>query len=202
LIIALILGGFLYAVNTAVKAYRNQSSHFRDGEIAYHAARSAATSLERGLEELFAGPAPTGGRDRDFYHLVTRTRAPDLDGGEDTFTPPLLAALIPPEAEGRVNLTVRFLDVRPLGIPMPPGFPEDPYEKQGTMEIEAVAEVGSRIRRIRIRRPFTSFYRLPPLIGRFSLMLGELLGEQESINRMTYTPRLGLFQTYDNAEMA
>ena len=58
----------------------------------------------------------------------------------------------------------------------------------------ARARVGAATRTLVVRRPFRSFYRLPPLLGRFSLLMGELAGGPEGANALTYTPKLGLFQ--------
>ncbi len=192
--LGLVLGGVLYAVNTVVSGYRDQSTLLRDGELAFHAARSAAGLGERSLENLLAGPPPAAGRGRDLYQLLTATRPTDLDGGEDELEIPYLAQILPEGVTGSVKVLVRFLEVRPLGGPRPPGFAADPLEKRGMLEVEARAEVGAAVRRVVIRRPFRSLYRLPPVMGRFSLYLGSLVGTPEAVNGLTYSPRHGLFQ--------
>lgn len=192
IVVALVLGGIFFAVDRVVSGYRAHSTLFRDGELAWHAAQGALAVGEAALENLFGAPPPATGPARDLFDLVVRTPATALSG-EDSLTLPILGSLLPPDVAGTVELVVRFVEVRPLALPLEPGFPADPLEKQGKLELEARARVGAATRTLVVRRPFRAFYRLPPVLGRFSLLFGELAGIPESPNALTYVPKLGTF---------
>lgn len=203
IVMILVLGGVLYSVNQVVTGYRQRSTRFRDGEVAYYAARGALRIAEKSLEKLLAGPPPESGRGRDLYLLLTRTRPEDLVGSQEELEIPYLSRLLPATAQGgEVSAKVRLQRVEPLGIAVPPGFPVDPYEKRGVLEIEVRAEVGAAVRRVVMRRPFLCMYRLPPVVGRFSLLYGGYEGAPETLNPFSYAPRLGLFQTSVGGNLA
>ena len=193
LIMLIVLGGALYAIHVSERAYRNHASRYRDGEFAYHAARGLIRFAEGRLEELLGGPPPPPGAGRDLHDFVIWTPGAELVGAEHSLQPPDPALFLPPGVTGDLELSVRFPIVRALGDPLPPGFARDPYEKRGTLELAAVVSVGGATRRISVRRPFQVLYRLPPALGRFALLLGGYEGGDEGLNRLDYSPRLGLF---------
>ncbi len=202
LVLALVIAGLIHAVHTVVSGYRDHTSLFRDGEIAFHAASGGLALVERGLEALFSGPPPLDDAERELFEFVTRSLPSDLDRHEEVLRPALLADLVPRDTDGTVGAKLRFLEVRPLEIPIPAGFRADPYDKTGILEIEVEARVGAAIRRLSVRRPFRSFYRLPPVAGRFSLLLGELVGDSEAANVLAYAPRFGMFHRAGTRDLA
>lgn len=193
IVIAFVLGGILFALDRVVTGFRNRSTRFRDGEMAFYAARGGLRIGERILEQLAHGRPREAGEMRDLYDLIVRSRPADLDGGEDAFTVPFQDRLLPGDVDGEVTLAVRFRDLRPVLQALPPGFQADPAEKRGTLELESRARVRGTVRRFLLRRDFVSEYMLPPLLGRFSLLLGEQVGGSDFVNALTYSPRLGLF---------
>lgn len=201
IVMSLIIGGMLYAVNRVVTGYRHQSTRFRDGEVAYYAARAVLEIAEARLEEVLRGPPPREGRDRALYRFLVRTPTADLANAEDSLELPYLERVLPPGTDGEAGVTIRMVDLKPLGIDLPPGFKPDPLEKRGTLQIEAWARVRAATRRLRVRRPMRVLYRLPPLAGRFSLLFGRPGFGPESANALTYAPRLGVFQTSSSASL-
>lgn len=195
LVLAMVLGGVLWGLDRVVSGFRNRSTRFRDGEVAYYAARSGLQLGETMLERVAGRPPPPGAPGRALYDLLVRSRPEDLDGGEDSVEIPFAERLIPGEGvDGEVRVTARFLTVAPLMRTQPPGIQADPLEKRGVLELESWARVGSAERRFVSRRDFHTLYRLPPVTGRFSLLFGQLEGTAEAANALTYSPRLGLFQ--------
>lgn len=193
-VVALILGGILFALDRVVTGFRNRSTRFRDGEMAFYAAHGGLRIGERVLEQLARGRPREAGPMRDLYDLIVRSRPADLDGGEDSFEIPFQERLLPGDIDGEVTLAVRFRDLRPVLGALPPGFQPDPVEKRGILELESRARVRGTTRRFLLRRDFVSQYTLPPLLGRFALVFGEQLGGAETTNALTYSPRLGVFQ--------
>lgn len=201
-VLALVLGGILWAVNTVVTGYRHQATRFRDGEVAHHAATGALALAEATLEAVFDGSFPEEPAARELFEYVTRSLPGDLDGHTEMFSHPALAWLVPRGLDGDVVVHLRFRDVRPLKVPVPAGYVRDPYDKEGTLEVESWARVGGAYRGLTVRRPFRSLYRLPPVLGRFALLAGELSGTSEAANALTYAPRVGLFQRPGDAGLA
>jgi hypothetical protein len=189
----MILGSVLFVLNRAVTSYQNRSTRFRDGEIAYYAARSGLTLAERILEGVAGRPGRQAGNLRDLYDLMVSSRPEDLNGSEDEITLPFAERLLPETVEGEVEAVVRFRNVASLLRNLPPGYLPDPREKRGILELECRAQVGAAERRLIVRRDFHVMGAQLPVVGRFSLLLGELLGGQNFVNALTYSPKLGLF---------
>ncbi len=200
--LVLVVAGILFGVDRVVQGFRNRSNRFRDGETAYQAARSGSRIAERAFESLFNGPPPASGSGRAIFDLMTASLPEELNGGEDGFDVPLLREVLPEGEDASIEVLVRFDAVRALDLPRPGGFHPDPREKTGRLRIQTVARVGDAVRRIVVLRPFWCFYRLPPVLGRFSLLLGSLEGTRESLNVLDYVPRLGLFFKQGTSELS
>lgn len=192
ILLLLVGGGILFALHKVVQSYRHQSTRFRDGEIAYFAARSALSLVEAQIEEVLQGKPPPPGPGRDFYDLLRLSPAGDLAGIDEGLPLPQAEDIFPPGIEGWLDAEVQILESTALDVPRPVGLPPDPREKRGVLEIHCKAEVGNTIRRMVVRRRFRVQSNLPPVLGRFSVLFGELLGTPEDLNALTYSPRLGL----------
>ncbi|HNW34691.1 MAG TPA: hypothetical protein PKM25_07155, partial [Candidatus Ozemobacteraceae bacterium] len=87
---------------------------------------------------------------------------------------------------GDLTLRVRLSQWRTLAAGAP-GFKDDPVEKMGRIDIEAIAEVGNAHRKVRMSRGVKVFLAVHPVIGKFTCFIRKKTAADTVVNPLDRT---------------
>ncbi|HOT27100.1 MAG TPA: hypothetical protein PLU72_02850 [Candidatus Ozemobacteraceae bacterium] len=87
---------------------------------------------------------------------------------------------------GDLSLRVRLSRWQPL-VAGAPGFKNDPVEKMGRIDVEAVAEVGNARRKVRMSRGVKVYLAVHPVIGKFTCFIRKKPASDDLVNALERT---------------
>lgn len=87
---------------------------------------------------------------------------------------------------GDLALRVRLSQWQPLTAGAP-GFKDDPVEKMGRIDVEAVAEVGNAHRKVRMSRGVKVYLAVHPVIGKFTCFIRKKPASDDLVNALERT---------------
>lgn len=180
--IAFVLALLFAALSFMTRGQVHSAAYFIDASRALGLAEAGAGWAVAALASGSYNDSPEFVR-RDFYDAMFSDGGTDFEGDVEPCDE--LKGYIT-QLSGDLTLRVRLSQWRPLAAGAP-GFKDDPVEKIGRIDVEAVAEVGNAHRKVRMSRGVKVFLSVHPVIGKFTCFIRKKPASDDAVNALERT---------------
>ncbi len=164
--IALVVGLLFGALSFMTRGQVHSAAYFIDASRALGLAEAGAGWAVAALASGSYEASPAFVR-REFYDALFGDGGSEYEGDVEPCDE--LKQYIT-QLGGDLSLRVKLSQWRPLAAGAP-GFRDDPVEKMGRIDVEAMAEVGMARRKVRMSRGVKVFLSVHPVIGKFTCFI-------------------------------
>lgn len=180
--IALVVGLLFAALSFMTRGQVQSAAYFVDASRALGLAEAGAGWAIAALASGSYTSSPDFVRS-DFYNAMFSDSGTDYEGDVEPCAE--LKQYIN-QLDADLALRVRLSQWRPIEAGAP-GFKDDPVEKMGRIDVEAVAEVGNAHRKVRMSRGVKVFLAVHPVIGKFTCFVRKKQAADDVINALERT---------------
>ena len=181
-LIALVLALMFGALSYMTRGQVHSAAYFIDASRALGLAEAGAGWAIAALASGSYTVSPEFVR-RDFYDALFSEGGTDYEGDVEPCDE--LKQYIN-KLNGDLSLRVRLSQWQPLAAGAP-GFKDDPVEKMGRIDVEAVAEVGNAHRKVRMSRGVKVYLGVHPVIGKFTCFIRKKPASDDLVNALERT---------------